>query len=127
MAEWQYNDGGIIGLGFDCTHDYPSNLDFGISDLYSISPHAFAHNLKSNFYSCNTGTAGDESFARYWVNRFGGSGIAFRGKTDYTFITDSSFLGKIGRKLRGIPYGGKVIFPIGGEDAEELSFCACGW
>ena|GEM_PF-2961123 len=69
-------------------HGHPGELNFGssydikISDLSSINSSAF-NNTNSTFYSCNTGTNGDKSFAQAWANLTGGTVKAMVNKTDY--------------------------------------------
>ena len=96
----------------------------GINEIKSES---FAEDLNSNFYSCNLGTAGEDSFAQKWVDKFGGITTAFKGKTDYAKVPDNSWSVKIVRKLTqmllGVSvYGGCPHFPIAGIDAEQLFF-----
>jgi len=69
-------DGGIVSLGFNYRQEYNISLDLNVSDINSINSEIFNTPI-TNFYSCNTGTAGKDSFAQYWVNRVGGLVYAF--------------------------------------------------
>lgn len=119
-------NGGEIVLGFDYA-DAHHELDIYISDIEDIDEKAFAANLKSEFYSCNTGTAGDDSFAQKWVNKFGGEAFAFIGKSDYGKVSDQTKVGKVVRGLiRGIygeeMFGRRTNLPTAGENAKEVYF-----
>lgn len=88
---------------------------------------AFGNDLNTAFYPCNTGTAGQNSFAQLWVNRFGGLITAFQGKTDYTNCADTSFDAFIVRNLIELFYGvsafgGSPKLPVAGTDAIQLEF-----
>ena len=90
-------DGGIISLGYNYEDEnYNKSLNLTINDIAGINSGAF--NIpKTNFYSCNTGTAGKDSFAQIWVNRVGGLTYAFNGKTLYRNVPDNSLLKNITR------------------------------
>lgn len=118
---------GTISLGYNYSGGYNKDLDIGIDDINEIKSESFAEDLNSNFYSCNLGTAGEDSFAQKWVDEFGGITMAFKGKTDYAKVPDNSWSVKIVRKLTqmllGVSvYGGCPHFPIAGIDAEQLFF-----
>jgi hypothetical protein len=120
-------NGGVVMLGFDYGNNPNRSLDIGTPDINSIYPDAFSNDLVSSFYSCNTGTALENSFAQYWVNRFGGETTAFVGRTDYTNVSDNSMVAKLARlyiRLRyGVgAYGGNTSLPIAGTDAYQLAF-----
>lgn len=119
-------DNEVISLGYVYTGNYPTNLDISVGDLNNINAHAFS-NPNSSFYSCNTGTAGQESFAQEWVNMVGGITTAFYGKSDYTNCADTSFFASIARNfielIYGVSaYGGNTTLPVAGTDATQLTF-----
>ncbi|MCP4366956.1 MAG: RHS repeat-associated core domain-containing protein [Deltaproteobacteria bacterium] len=56
-------------------------------DIQKVDPTAF-DSPDSKFYSCNTGTDGEESFAQKWVNQVGGETQAADGRTDYKYMNE---------------------------------------
>ena len=121
------SDGGVVSLGYDYTGNYPKSLDLHKSDIANMNASAFSSNLQSDFYSCNTGTAGADSFAQHWVNAFGGTTTAFSGKSDYANVSDNSLGGKLARKwietVHGVSaYGGNTSLPVEGTNAEQKTF-----
>ena len=115
-------DGGVIPLGYDYNDkNYNESLNLTINDINSINSGAF-NTPQTNFYSCNTGTAGKDSFAQYWVNRVGGSTYAFNGKSLYTHVPDNSLMKKALRILTIDVIGGSPTLPIGSEGAELILF-----
>ncbi len=115
-------DGGIVSLGYNYEDEnYNKSLNLTINDIAGINSGAF--NIpKTNFYSCNTGTAGKDSFAQIWVNRVGGLTYAFNGKTLYRNVSDNSLLKKISRGLGVDIFGGNTKFPEGSDSAERVLF-----
>lgn len=114
-------DGGIVPLGFNYRQGYNESLDLHISDINSINSEVFNTPI-TNFYSCNTGTAGKDSFVQHWVNRVGGLVYAFNGTTLYRTVPDNSFLKKISRGLGFDSIGGDPSFPKGSEGVERILF-----
>jgi hypothetical protein len=111
--------------------------------LSSINSSSFS-NTKSTFYSCNTGTGGDNSFAQEWSNFTNGTTKAMVLKTEYRYITytknqvkiinsrnklqqawykmvgdSDSLLAKIKEERSGTGYRqeGSFRFPVEGTDA----------
>ncbi|WP_027630040.1 hypothetical protein [Ruminiclostridium cellobioparum] len=76
----------LFGHGHPGELNFGSNYDIKISDISSLNSSAFS-DTNSTFYSCNTGTGGDESFAQAWSNLTGGVTKAMVLKTDYGTIT----------------------------------------
>ena len=120
-------DGGMIPLGFNySTRD--NALDFTMSHIDMIHSDSFAPSSMSRFYSCNTGTAGADSFAQKWATMAGGVTTAFSGKSDYTYVAPQGLYYKALRRLwsrqTGIyPMGGpQVSFPTAAIGAELLTF-----
>jgi RHS repeat-associated protein len=80
------NDGGIVSLGYNYEDTYNTDLDIKKTDLAKLNSRAFINNGYFAFFSCNTGTAGSNSFAQEWANITGGTTLAFSGKTSYAEI-----------------------------------------
>ena len=115
-------DGGTVSLGYNYEdEDYNKSLNLTINDIASINSGAF-NTPQTNFYSCNTGTAGKDSFAQYWVNRVCGLTYAFNGKTSYKNVADTSLQKKISRGLAVDIFGGNTKFPEGSEGVERILF-----
>ena len=117
---------GTIFWGYDYSTGNET-LNITTSDIYRIRTAAFARNINTEFYSCNTGTAGSDSFAQLWANRFGGVTIAYKGQTDYAGVADNSLSAKIARRLTQLicgvsAFGRNPSLPIAGSDAERLTF-----
>lgn len=113
-------------MGYDYAEGVPE-LNLGKEDIDAFLADAFSDNIISNFYSCNTGTAMEKSFAQLWANHVGGLTIAFSGKSDYAKVSDNSLLGKINRTLIELIYGvsmfgGKTSFPVAGSNAYQVEF-----
>lgn len=66
-----------------------SNYNIEISDLNKLNSSAFKK-THSIFYSCNTATDGNNSFAYNWNSKINGVTEAVVYRTDYAFITYSS-------------------------------------
>ncbi len=117
-------DGGVIALCYNYNQDYNKSLNLDKNDIInSIYATAF-NNPISVFYSCNTGTSGDSSFAQTWVNKFKGVTYAFSGKSNYEKINQSGFhpFIKASRYLHGFSYYGSVDYPVAGDGASFLTF-----
>lgn len=96
---------GKISLGYNYDNDgYNKSLDFSTGDIDSIHSYAF-DNPTSWFYSCKTGTGGNNSFAQAWANQVGGTTWAYKGKTTYQYIMYPreyfTFGAKVNRALGG--------------------------
>ncbi|MDR1689644.1 MAG: RHS repeat-associated core domain-containing protein [Clostridiales bacterium] len=85
------NDNGIVSFGYNYTSSYNQNLNMDTSDISKIRSSAFSDNSLTRFYSCNTGTSMDNSFAQVWANTTGSETIGAVGKTEYTYINKSGF------------------------------------
>ena len=117
-------DSGVVSLGYNYIDDnYNTSLDIYKSDIInSIYATAF-NNPISYFYSCNTGTAGDNSFAQTWVNKFKGVTYAFSGKSDYGSIGNGFHpLDVLSRKLHNFSYYGSANYPVADVGASFLAF-----
>lgn len=119
---------GIISLGYNYNIEYNIELDIGIDDLKDIKDDIFTDDIVSYIYSCNSGTAGDDSIGQKWANLTGGKTYAYYGKTDYSGCSDKSYRAKIARKLCSWIYkvnafGGKTSLPTEGNDAYQVEFC----
>lgn len=76
----------LFGHGHAGELNFGSDYNITISDLSSLNKGVF-NNTDSTFYSCNTGTGGDGSFAQAWSNLTDGVTKAMILKTDYETIT----------------------------------------
>lgn len=82
------------------SHGFPGKIAFGyngakktkngkltlkVSKIKKIKKRSFSSCLLSTFYSCRTASTenGSKNFAKKWNNRFGGTTIAWKGRTDY--------------------------------------------
>lgn len=82
------------------------------------------------FYSCNTGTGGDYSWAQTWVNLVGGETWAFVGKSEYSYINKIGRLDRAvytSRQEHGFSYFGSSYYPVrgskpDGSEAEWIQF-----
>ncbi|MNN58218.1 hypothetical protein D3C81_1732550 [compost metagenome] len=94
----------MVPLGYDYSNSRNKDLDLTKSNIKNINSNAF-DNPTSWFYSCNTGTGGDKSFAQAWVKQVGGTTWAFKGKTTYRYMVYPreyfTYKAKITRKLGG--------------------------
>ena len=93
------------------------------SDISRIRDYAFSGENRSIFYSCNTGTTGESSFAQAWADRTGGTTWAFYGKSDYEHINDNQpFADRITRFLGDFRWRGSRNLPVAGENAYMSAF-----
>lgn len=119
-------------MGYNYDMNYLKSLDMSVYDINSISRNAFIKNPTSSFYACNIGKAGKNSFAQKWVNKVGGSTMAFNGKTDYENVADQSLWAKIIRKIYRLFYnvngfGGNPNLPIACDGVDAVYFVEeCG-
>ena len=99
-----------LGMGFSNSGDL--ELDNGW--IGGIFDEAF-NNANSAFYSCNTGTMGNSSFAQIWTNKTRGKTWAFVGTSDYEHIFDGQTLEIIiARFLGDFYWGGSWNLPVAG-------------
>lgn len=98
---------------------------FELSDIMKLSPDSF-DNCKTIFYTCNTGTGEENSFAYKWKSIVGGEVQACVNKTSYTTIMykeypNYSLSESIRVKNARMPLGyckyGSDRYPIPGENA----------
>lgn len=75
----------MVTLGYDYSPNYNESLNVKTDHILKLSSLAFS-NPNSDFYSCNTATAGADSFAAIWQNRVGGRTMAYARTSDYHFI-----------------------------------------
>jgi len=120
-------NGGTLSLGYNAPNSHPKELDITSADLWAVFPQAFASNHRSNFFSCNLGTAGWNSFAQQWANLFGGTTTAYIGQTDYSHVSDNMLWSKLLRLytetlLGHSMFGGSVGFPESGDGAMQQYF-----
>lgn len=121
-------DNGIISLGFNYENDRNMELDIGISDLSQIGQEIFTDDVVSYLYSCNSGTAGNESIGQEWANLSGGKTYAFHGKSDYAGCSDKSLYAKIIRNIyetffKVSAFGGNTSLPVAGQNSYQVEFC----
>lgn len=115
---------GTISLGFNYS-TYNNKLDIKVSDITTnkIKTYDAFDNPNSCFYSCNTGTSGNSSFAQAWVNITGGKVWAFVGKSDYEQINKGQGLDIwTSRKLNNFSLLGSANYPIAGQSAYMTTF-----
>lgn len=104
-----------------------------------MSSSAF-NNPITHFWSCNTGTNGNSSFAQQWVNCTGGVAYAFDTKTSYSnimYTEDYLSANKIERRLfysverkivatargeLGFSRTGSFNYPVSDEGRDPLMF-----
>ena len=113
-------DNGTVSLGFGFSNS--KDLELKVNDIYKMNENAF-NNPDSSFASCNTATAGSESFAQKWVNRFGGTTWAYIGQSDYVHINDgNSFDSEWSHViLHTFYWGGSNNLPIPGDGAQHVT------
>ena len=101
-----------LGLG----QPNSNTLDLDKNWIGGVFGEAF-NNPNSAFYSCNTGTGGDDSFAQAWVNQVGGRTWAVAdGKTDYANMNQGeSWLDKLNRAVNGFNTYGSRNYPTAGK------------
>ena len=89
---------------------------FRFSALGSLWKTAF-DNPNSYFGSCNLATNGNKSFAKAWVDKFGGTAWAFYGKSTYKDIDKGLHPAiSLSRKQHGFSYYGSANYPIAASD-----------
>ncbi|MBE7052668.1 MAG: RHS repeat-associated core domain-containing protein [Ruminococcaceae bacterium] len=109
---------GTIALGYGFSNS--SNLKLSISQTNKMNTSAFSPNSVSEFYSCNTGTTGNKSFAQNWSNKTSGITYAFYGKSNYGKIHKGQSFGIwLSRQIRGFYWGGSWNLPIPGTELHE--------
>jgi RHS repeat-associated protein len=120
------NDG-VVSLGYNYTRNYNKNLDICKSDIFDMIETSSFRSPTSKFYSCNTGTSGNGSFAQAWVNKFGGVTTAFVGQSYYGNINVvGPFFEKLAKKIDRIVFGytpsGSFDYPVAGDNASSQIF-----
>ena len=108
-----------LGHGQSATKQAALSMDSNwVGGLFS---EAF-DNPNSEFYSCNTGTGGDNSFAQAWVNVTGGSTWAVaNGATWYGSMNDGeSNWDKVRRVLVGFNTAGSRHYPVAGNSPADF-------
>ena len=121
------SDDGTIPLAFNYagghTSDAGGKLTITGDFIGKINSNAFSNDAVSYFYSCNTGTSGNTSFAQNWANMTGGTTYAFKGQSDYTWVASQQMADKISRRMNGNHhFGGLVSLPVAASNAEMLTF-----
>ncbi|MCX8131620.1 MAG: RHS repeat-associated core domain-containing protein, partial [Clostridia bacterium] len=104
-------------------------MNFDTLDIMDLNKNAFASDVFTKFYSCNTGTGGNKSFAQYWVNWVGGTASAVvDGKTNYNLINDGyGLLWKFKdylRRKKGINFdkNGSLNYPVANPGVKWRTF-----
>lgn len=126
--------GGVVSLGYNYSSDYNNNLNITTNHIARMSVSAFS-SPASEFYSCNTATAGEESFAYLWHQKFGGSVMAFHGKSDYGNIMYTKWYSKYNpiswpekikidnaREKYGVSISGSLYYPGAGTGANVVNY-----
>lgn len=96
VGRFEYFGHGAPGLlWFTMGWDHLASRDqtLGSDELAAINPNVFVSEAQYRSWSCNTATPGGadaSSFARAWVERFGGRFVGAVGRTTYEFILDPS-------------------------------------
>ena len=111
FALFSHGWSGTVALGYNYS-TYNEGLNFTETHIGKINASAFG-NPNSAFYSCNTGTGGNSSFAQAWGNKVGGRTWAFIGKSDYTYINSGQpWHKKASRFINGFALGGSHNYPV---------------
>ena len=120
------SNGGIIPLAFNYEGGHNTDagklLTLSIIHIGSIKLGSFSDNVVSYFYSCNTGTAGKQSFAQQWANVSGGVTYAFSGGSSYKKVSDNSLFAKIMRQINPLIFGGNTRLPVAGDNGYLRTF-----
>ncbi|MEF2115258.1 MULTISPECIES: glycoside hydrolase domain-containing protein [Clostridium] len=108
-------------------HGYKGFLQFGddytidIIDINGIHSNVF-YMCNSVFYSCNTGTNGEKSFAYAWQHHLGGKVKACVNKTDYEKICSADEFEKVQAKIERLTTGyvqkGSYRYPVPSKTAK---------
>lgn len=102
---------GGLWLAYGQDEEIRDATDITKEDIEKFNKEAF-DNPVSLFYSCNTGTGGDESFAQEWVNQVGGVAQAAVGLTSYYDVNkDRDFWDKVGKQFGGSYYETGSLYP----------------
>ena len=86
---------GKLALGYDYSYDSSKSnkLDFKIKHISKVKKSSFNY-PRSIFYACNiaTNTSAGKNFAKRWSKRFWSTTTAYKGKTDYADIRNTTWL-----------------------------------
>ena len=114
---------GVISLGYNGNLVYDTNFDIDKNDIVSSIYATAFNNPLSFFYSCNTGTSGESSFAQAWVNKFKGVTWAFKGKSNYENIGAGVHpFDTLSRKWNDFSHYGSANYPTADNNASLLAF-----
>lgn len=123
-------ESGTLIFGYNAEASYNKSLNLYASDITQIYTSSF-NNPITYFFSCNSGTNGNESFAAKWQHQVGGVAWAYEGKSDYTYISArpnglGSYVDKYVRWYGRIRYGfnpqGSTWYPTAASNAKVVTF-----
>ena len=111
-------NGGTISLGYNYSSEYNTSLNIDKNDIKKYLWATAFDNPNTALYSCNLATAGNDSFAQEWVNKFGGKTWAFVNRSEYSNINIGFHPAIVAsRKLHGFSYYGSAHYPTLGNNA----------
>ena len=114
FAVFSHGVEGVVSLGYNQgSNGVP--LELTKDKVGGINANAFYY-PNSAFYSCNTGTGGNDSFAQRWVNVVGGRTWAAVGRTDYDNINKGQDIMRLleWKFLVGFRPTGSVSYTVAG-------------
>ena len=121
FAVFSHGVPGMVPLGYN-QGDAGIPLQLTKEKVDNIHSNAF-YEPNSAFYSCNTGTGGNNSFAQYWVNKVGGRTWAAVGTTFYGDMNiGESWSNKIDRMMTGFNPFGSRNYPVASSGAYFTNF-----